>query len=58
MNTLLGVMTFVFLIIIAPVLLIAIGASWSFASILFGWSVVAAVAAPIGWAWYRRHAAG
>lgn len=58
MNSLLGVMTFVFLIIIAPVFLIAIGVSWNFASILAGWSVIAAVAAPIGWAWYRRHAAG
>lgn len=58
MKSLLGVMTFIFLIIIAPVFLIAIGASWNFASILAGWSVVAAVATPLGWAWYRRHAAG
>lgn len=58
MKSLLGVMTFIFLIIIAPVFLIAIGASWTFASILVGWSVVAAVATPLGWAWYRRHASG
>lgn len=43
MQSLLLILAFIFLGIVAPVFLIAMASPWSFASILTGWTVFAAI---------------
>jgi len=49
MQIVLLVLTFIFLVIIAPAFLIAIAAPWSFATILAGWTAFMVISLPLGW---------
>jgi hypothetical protein len=49
MQIVLLVLTFIFLVIIAPVFLIAIAVPWSFATILAGWATFMVISLPLGW---------
>ena len=56
MSGMVGIMTFVFLIVVSPVLLMMIANPWSFpVALAIGWGLVAAVGTPVVWAWFRRH---
>jgi len=56
MSGMAGFMTFVFLIVVSPVLLMMIANPWSFpVSLAIGWAIGAAVGTPVVWAWFRRH---
>jgi len=51
-----GVMTFVLLIVVSPVILMMIANPWTFpVELAVGWAVLAAVVTPVGWSWFRRH---
>ncbi|MRR37331.1 hypothetical protein EG829_22290 [bacterium] len=56
MSGMVGFMTFVFLIVVSPLLLMLIANPWSFpANVAAGWTIVAAVGTPVVWSWFRRH---
>lgn len=56
MSGMAGFMTFVFLIVVSPVLLMMIANPWSFPTPLaVGWAIVAALGTPVVWSWFRRH---
>uniref|UniRef100_A0A831UE72 Uncharacterized protein n=1 Tax=Geobacter metallireducens TaxID=28232 RepID=A0A831UE72_GEOME len=56
MSGMAGFMTFVFLIVVSPVLLMMIANPWSFpVSLAVGWAIVAAGGTPVLWSWFRHH---
>ena len=56
MNGMTGVMTFVFLILVSPVLLMIMANPSAFAAeVAVSWAVIASVATPVGWSWFKRH---
>jgi hypothetical protein len=51
-----GFITFVFLIVVSPVILMMIANPWSFpVELAVVWGVLATVATPVAWSWFRRH---
>ena len=56
MSGMVGFMTFVFLIVVSPVLLMMIANPWTFpVEGAVTWGVLATVATPVAWSWFRSH---